>query len=428
MGLIILIVLTVSLLLSVPVGLALGVTALAGILFINPDFLILLPQKFLAGIDSFPLLAIPLFILAGSIMSYGGIARRIVDLSLVFVGKIPGGLGIVTIFSTAFFGAICGSSSAKTAAIGSVMLPELKRNKYPLDFSTGLFAAAGGGTTTVPPSMDLIIVGVVANISIGGLFAAGILPTVVNLLALFILTLYYAKKLDLPVAPKITVRQKLKICREGIFPVIMVLIILGGIYGGIFTPTEASAVAVIYGFLLSFFIYKELKLSDLTKALLTTASLTGVVLTVMAMAFIFSYVLTLDRLPHTIGEIIVRYANNWVVFVMLVNVVFLLLGMIMDALPAYVVLLPILVPVGTLLGMEPIHLGILIITNVGLGMITPPVGITLYVACGISKVPIESIIRPLLPFLLVLFLSLMVISYVPEITLFLPRIFGFLSG
>ncbi len=427
MGILVVVVLILTLLLSVPVGMALGVTAFIGILYINPGFLSLLPQKFLAGMDSFPLLAIPLFILAGSIMSYGGIARRIVDMSLVFVGRIPGGLGLVTIISTAFFGAICGSSSAKTAAIGSVMLPEMERNKYPSAFSTGLFAAAGGGTTTVPPSIDLIIVGVVANISIAGLFAAGILPTLVNMAALFILTWFYAKKLDLPLAPKISLQQKIKLCLDGFFPILMIVIILGGIYGGIFTPTEASAIAVVYGFILSFFVYKELKLPDIPKALLHTASLTGVVLLVMSMAVIFSYVLTLERIPHTIAQIIVQYADNWVIFVILVNVVFLTLGMIMDALPAYVVLLPILVPVGIELGMEPVHLGILIITNVGLGMITPPVGITLYVSCGISKIPVESIFKTLIPFLIALFISLIIISYIPEITLLLPRAFGYIN-
>jgi C4-dicarboxylate transporter DctM subunit len=429
MGLVILIVFFSTLLLSVPIGISLGITALAGLITISfdTDFFIFLPQKFIAGLDSFPLLAIPFFILAGAIMSYGGIARRIVDLALVFFGRIRGGLGIVVTISTFFFGAICGSGSAKTAAIGSVMFPEMKRNKYPPDFATALFASAGGASSLVPPSIDLIIIGVVANISVGGMFAAGILPSVVNAIALAALAYFMAKKLKLPLAPQIVWRQKLKIIRDGILPMLMIVIVLGGIYGGIFTPTEAAAVAVIYGFCLSFFIYKELKLPVLRKALLQTASLSGVVLIVLGTANMLSFVMTFDRIPHKIAEVITQYASNWIVFVLFVNIVFLILGMVMDALPAIIVLLPIIVPVAVSFGMEPIHLGILVEANVGLGMITPPVGICLYVACGISKIPLEKSIKMLLPFLLVLALTTLIISYVPDITLFLPRLLGFVT-
>jgi len=424
---VIIIVFIIALLLSVPIGIVLGVCALAGLMAISfdPSFFVFLPQKFMAGLDSFPLLAIPFFILAGTIMSYGGIARRIVDLTLVFFGGIRGGLGVVVTMSTFFFGAICGSGSAKTAAIGSVMFPELKRNKYPPDFATALFASAGGASSLVPPSIDLIIIGVVANISVGGMFAAGILPSVFIAGALVSLAYFYAKKLKLPIPPRIVWKEKLRIIRDGILPILMIAIVLGGIYGGIFTPTEAAAVAVVYGFCLSFFVYKELDLATLKKALLHTASLSGVVLIVLGTASMLSFVMTFERIPHQIAETIVQYAPNWILFVLLVNIVFLILGMVMDALPAIIVFLPIIVPVAVSLGMEPIHLGILVEANVGLGMITPPVGICLYVACGISGIPIEKSIKTLLPFLLVLALTVLVISYVPDITLFLPRLLGY---
>ncbi len=424
---VIIIVFILGLLLSVPIGIVLGVCALAGLMVISfdPSVLVFLPQKFMAGLDSFPLLAIPFFILAGTIMSYGGIARRIVDLALVFFGRIRGGLGIVVTMATFFFGAICGSGSAKTAAIGSVMFPELKRNKYPSDFATALFASAGGASSLVPPSIDLIIIGVVANISVGGLFAAGILPSVFIAGALVSLAYFYARKLNLAIPPKIAWSEKLRIIRDGILPILMIVIVLGGIYGGIFTPTEAAAVAVVYGFCLSFFVYKELNLAKLIKALLQTASLSGVVLIMLGTASMLSFVLTFERIPHQIAEIITQYASNWILFVLLVNIVFLVLGMVMDALPAIIVFLPIIVPVAVSLGMEPIHLGILVEANVGLGMITPPVGICLYVACGISKIPIEKSIKALLPFLVVLALAVLVISYVPDITLFLPRLLGY---
>jgi C4-dicarboxylate transporter DctM subunit len=427
MGLVILIVFCAALILSVPIGIALGVSALSGLMFISfdPDFLILLPQKFMSGLDSFPLLAIPLFILAGSIMSHGGIARRIVDLTLVFFGRIRGSLGIVVTISTFFFGAICGSGSAKTAAIGSVMFPEMKRNRYPSELATAIFAAAGGASSLVPPSIDLIVIGVVANISIGGLFAAGLLPSLLNMIALVLLVYFTAGKLDLPIAPKLPLNVKIRIIREGILPMTMIVIVLGGIYGGIFTPTEAAAVAVIYGFCLSFFVYKELKPADLKKALLQTASLSGVVLIMLGMASMISFVMTFERIPHQIAGAITQYAPNWVVFVLFINVIFIILGMVMDTLPAIIVLMPIIVPVGLSLGMNPIHLGILVEANVGLGMITPPVGICLYVACGISKTPLEKSIRTLVPFMLVLLTTLLIISYIPRITLFLPRLLGF---
>lgn len=427
MGLFILIVFFAALALSVPIGISLGVAALSGLMFISfdPELIILLPQKFMAGLDSFPMLAIPLFILAGAIMSRGGIARRIVDLALVFFGRIRGGLGIVVTVSTFFFGAICGSGSAKTAAIGSVMFPEMKRKGYPPDLATAIIASAGGASSLIPPSIDLIIIGVVANISIGGLFAAGILPSLVSLVALVVLVYFTAKKLDLPMGPKIPRRKKIEIIRDGIPPMFLVVIVLGGIYGGVFTPTEAAAVAVVYGFCLSFFVYKELKPADLKKSLLQTASLSGVVLIMLGTASMVSFVMTFERIPQQIAAAITQYASNWIIFVMFINVVFLILGMFMDALPAIIVLMPILVPVAASLGMDPLHLGILVEANVGLGMITPPVGICLYVACGISGISIEKSIRALMPFMLVMLIALLFISYVPQITLFLPRLLGY---
>jgi len=427
MGLIIIITFIVLLLLSVPIGITLAVTALAGLIVIapDPDFFILLPMKFTSGLDSFTLLTIPMFILAGAIMSQGGIARRIVDTAMVFFGRVRGGLGIVVTIATFFFGAICGSGSAKTAAIGSVMLAEMKRNKYPMDFATALFAAAGGASSLVPPSIDLIIIGVIAGISIPGIFAAGILPTVVNGIALVTLAYFIARKLNLPLLPKIALKKKIKILIDGILPMLMIVIVIGGIYGGIFTPTEASAIAVIYGFCLSFFVYRELTLDGLKKALLHTAGLTGVVLFVLGTASMFSFVLTFERIPYILADIIIKYASNWVVFLLFVNIVFLILGMVMDALPAIIVLMPIIVPVASQYGLDPIHLGILVEANVGLGMITPPVGICLFVACGISKIPIEKSIRMLIPFLIVLLGTLIIITYFPGITMFLPRLLGF---
>ena len=426
MGWIVAFTLIFSMVISVPVGMSLGIATFIGMLYVSPDVLIMMPQKFLYGLDSFPLLAIPLFVMAGQLMSSGGIAKRIIAMALIFVGRIYGGLAIVVIFSALLISGISGSPSANTAAIGSVAIPAMKRLKYPPEFATAVLAAAGGVSTLVPPAIDLIIIGVIANISIGGLFAAGIFPAIVNGVAIMIMAYYFSRKMNLPLADKTSFLVKIRILKDGILPILMIIIILGGIYGGIFTPTEAASVAVVYGFIVSFFIYKELKMEDLPTVLLNTAALSGVVLLVLATASMFSFILTFDRIPHAIAQFIVTYADNWILFIILVHIVFLMLGMIMDALPAIIVLMPIFVPVAVSLGMEPIHLGILVAANVGIGMITPPVGICLFVACGISKIPIESVVKPLLPFLVFLVLTLVIITMFPQITLFLPRLLGFI--
>lgn len=417
-----------SLALSVPIAVSLGLAAISGLFIIMPEGLILMPQKVVSGIDSFTLLAIPLFILAGTIMGRGGIARRIVSLALIFVGRVRGGLGFVVILSTMFFSGVCGSASADTAAIGSTTMPEMLRRKYPKEFATALLAASGATASIIPPSIDLIIIGVVSGISIGGLFAAGILPGIVNAIGLMALCYYYGHRLKLPIADRTTWVEKLKICQDGILAVFMPIIILGGILGGVFTPTEASAIAVVYGFVVSVFIYRELSFVELPNVLLEAAKLTGMVMLVLGMASAFSFVLAFERVPHQLAEFIVQYADNWIIFVVIVNIVFFLLGMIMDALPALIILMPILVPAGVELGMDPIHIGIFVAANVTISLFTPPVGVCLYVACGLSKLPIEAVFRPLLPFLGVLVVTLMIISYVPEVTLFIPRLLGYAVG
>ena len=325
MGIIVLFTLLICLLASVPIAISLGISAFIGMFILSPEFLVTMPQKVLSGMDSFTLLAIPLFIFAGTIMGHGGIAGRIVNMSLVLVGRVRGGLGMVVVFGTMFFSGVCGSASADTAAIGSITMPEMLKRKYPPPFATALLAAAGGTATIVPPSIDLIIIGVVASISIGGLFAAGFLPGLVNALALIGLVYYYGKKLDLPLLEPMSLREKVKVFTDGIFALLMPIIILGGILGGVFTPTEASSVAVVYGLAVSLFVYKELKIKDLHKVFLDACKLTGVVMLVLGMASAFSFLLAFERIPHEIADFIVEHSNNWVVFVIIVHVVFLIL-------------------------------------------------------------------------------------------------------
>ena len=425
MAIVVSLILLVALMSSVPIAIAIGMATMGALVILSPDFLVLVPQKILAGIDSFTLLAIPMFIFAGTVMGNGGIARRIVNLALIFVGQVRGGLGFVVIISTMFFSGVCGSASADTAAIGSTTMPEMLKRKYPPAFATALLAASGATASIIPPSIDLIIIGIVSGISIGGLFAAGILPGVVNALALMALCYFYAIRLNLPVTESTNWNEKKAVFKDGVLAVLMPVIILGGILGGVFTPTEASAVAVIYGLVVSIFIYRELLWNQVPAILLQSAKLTGIVMLVLGMASAFSFALAFERIPHLLAHFIVTYADNWIIFVLFVNILFFLLGMIMDALPAIIILMPILVPAGVALGMDPIHIGIFVAANVSMSLFTPPVGVCLYVACGLSKLPIEEVFKPLLPFMGVLLITLLTISYVPEITLFIPRLLGY---
>jgi C4-dicarboxylate transporter DctM subunit len=425
MAIVVSLILLVALLSSVPIAIAIGMATMGALAVLSPDFLVLVPQKIIAGVNSFTLLAIPMFIFAGTVMGNGGIARRIVNLALIFVGQVRGGLGFVVILSTMFFSGVCGSASADTAAIGSTTMPEMLKRKYPPAFATALLAASGATASIIPPSIDLIIIGIVSGISIGGLFAAGILPGIFNAMALMGLCYFYAIRLNLPVTAPTDWSEKRAVFKDGILAVLMPVIILGGILGGVFTPTEASAVAVIYGLVVSIFIYQELRWDQLPAILLQSAKLTGVVMLILGMASAFSFALAFERIPHMLAHFIVTYADNWVIFVLFVNVLFFLLGMIMDALPAIIILMPILVPAGVALGMDPIHIGIFVAANVSMSLFTPPVGVCLYVACGLSKIPIEEVFKPLLPFMGILLITLLTISYVPEITLFIPRLLGY---
>ena len=379
--------------------------------------------------DSFTLLAIPLFILAGSIMGHGGIARRIVNVSLVFVGRIKGGLGFVVIIATMFFSGVCGSASADTAAIGAVTLPEMLKRKYPPAFATALLAASGGTATLIPPSIDLIIIGVVAGISIGGLFAAGFLPGLVNALALMALTYYYGRKLDLPVMEPTTWSEKLRTLGDGILAILMPVIILGGILGGVFTPTEASAVAVFYGLIVSIFIYRELKLSHLPVVLLDACKLTGVVMLVLGMASAFSFVLAFERIPHEIAQFIVAHAETWIVFVIFVNILFLDPGH-GDGRPAGADHPDADPGAGrgrARHGPDPyrhLHRG----QRGAFPSSRRRSGSASMSPAASASYRSKAVVRPLIPFLLVLVATLLVISYVPDITLFLPRLLGYTDG
>jgi C4-dicarboxylate transporter DctM subunit len=427
MSIIILIAFLVLLAIGVPIAFAMGGAGLIGLL-LHPDGLLLLPsltEQIFNQLNSFPFLTIPLFIFAGSIMSEGGIAGRLMDVANMTIGRGRGGLGSAIVVAALFFHGISGSSSADTAAIGKVTLPGLRRQGYPAAFAAALLAAAGATSTLVPPSTDFILIGVVANISIAGLFAAGLIPACINALGLILLVIYTARrqgfgKLDEPFDLGAVSWAVFKAI-PGLF---MIVIILGGILGGVFTPTEASAVAVVYGIFLTVFVYRSLTVKRLLTMFIETIEIAGMVLTIIAMSAILSYALTIYQVPTALAAGVDAVTSSKIIFLLLVQILFFAIGTFVDTTPAILILMPILTPMAVARGVQPIHFGILVEVNIALGMAHPPAGNCLFTACAITKVPLEDVIRPLLPFIGVLIATMLVITYVEDFSMFLPRLLG----
>jgi C4-dicarboxylate transporter DctM subunit len=409
---------------GIPVAFALGITGMAGLYFSpgGSDLLAILPQEIFRSLSNFPMLTIPLFILAGTIMAQGGIGKRLTDFAEATVGRGKGGLGVSVIVSTMFFHGISGSTTADTAAITRVALPSLVKQGYPVTFATALIAASGATATLIPPTIDLIIIGVVANISIAGLFAAGVVPAIINGLALIAYVLYVSVKRNYGKVSRTSLLEMYRALIKAIPALAMIVIILGGILGGVFTPTEASAVAVAYALFVSIFVYRDLTLGNVPEIIRGTLELTGMVLLLIATGAVLSYSMSFNGVPGQIAAGLQKLASDKFVFVLLVQVIFFVVGMIMDATPALLVLMPILTPIAVDYGVQPIHFGILVEANVALHMAMPPAGLALYAACAVSRVPIETVVRPLLPMIVILTLTMLVITYVEHFSMWLPRL------
>jgi tripartite ATP-independent transporter DctM subunit len=412
-----------GILLGVDVAVAIGAAALIGFLLLGRDFSVLLADKFAEGLDSFPFLAIPLFILAGKIMSRGGIARQLVNVLLLAMGGLRGAMGPLTMLSTFVLSGVCGSASADTAAIGAVTIPEMRRRNYPMPFAAAVTAAAGATGHLLPPSIDLIVVGVVANLSIGALFLAGIIPALINLVSMIALTLAIALYRRMPAERESRQRWKQTLFKS-LPALFMPVIILGGIRAGFFTPTEAACAAVVYGALVSLFVYGELRLQELPVLMVEACQATGAVLFVLGMANALSFLFTFEQVPQAISAFISLHASGAFEFLLIVNVIFLGVGMVMDALPALIVLMPILVPLAERFGLNPIHFSIIVLANVGLSFIHPPAGLCLYISAGIARIDIWQATKAIIPFFLGLLALLIAIAVFPELTLWLPRRFG----
>jgi len=381
--------------------------------------------KLYSGIDTFPFLAIPLFILAGGLMEHGGISHRLVRLAKNLVGHIKGGLGFVVVVSEIFFSGISGSSIADASAIGSLLLPSMTRAGYSASRAAAIVAAATGMGMMIPPCLNMVVLGAVSNISIAGLFMGGFLPGLFMAVTLMVVIYVQSSRGILPAAVEArpSFREVLRSIRDSIIPLMMPVIIFGGIFAGIFTATEAASVATVYAFVVSVFIYKEIKGKDLYRILVDTAALTGVVCLLVGAATSFSWILATYQVPRMIGTFISSAPGGATVFLLLAIAVFLVFGMILDGLPAILIFFPILYPIALSVGLHPLHFGVLVIAVVGISIVAPPIGLCLVVICSLAKIKLTDTIRPMIPYTIILVVDLIVIAFWPWLILILPTIF-----
>lgn len=421
MAAVLFIVFGITLVIGMPIALTLAAGSVAAFAYDGAIPLFVAGQKLFASIDSFTLMAIPFFMLAGALMSSGGISKRLVGFANACVGWMPGGLGVVTIFSCMLFGALSGSPTATAAAIGSVMLPSLKEAGYDIKFSLSTIGAAGILGCIIPPSTVMINYAAVTEASIGQMFAGGLLPGIFLGVGMMCIAIWYGIKNKIP-KTKFSLRKLRTSFFNSIGALLMPVIILGGIYGGIFTPTESAAIACVYGFIVGIFIYKELPLKELRNVILSAATSSGMVMFIVATAGVFGYVMAREQIPTIAANFLINMSDNYIVFLLLVNVLLLIVGCFLETTAAILILAPILYPAIIAYGINPIHFGIVMCINLAIGMITPPLGVNLYVAAGLDNQPLETVInKHLFLYIGVMVAILLILTYVPEIILFLPN-------
>lgn len=410
--------LIITIALSIPIGITLGLSTAIAMYFTSDIPMLMLAQKSVTGLDSFPLLAIPFFILAGALMCGGGISRRLVNLAESLVGFITGGLAMVTVLACMFFAAISGSGPATVSAIGSFMIPSMKERKYDAGFAAAITAAAGTIGVIIPPSIPFVIYCVVAQCSIGDMFIAGIVPGIIIGIVLMLVCYCTAKKhryLSVSERPKFSTVWKA--FKEAFWALLVPVIILGGIYGGIFTPTEAAVVAVVYSVIIGKFVYKELDAKGIYDCLCTTGLINGATEFMIGLSMAFASYLAMAQIPAHIAGWLTSFAHNPIILMMIINVFLLVIGCFVDNIAAVIILTPILLPVVKMIGIDPIHFGLIITVNLACGFISPPYGINLFVASAISGESIESISKAILPPFLAMVFCLMLFTYFPVFTL-----------
>ncbi len=415
----------VLMLIGMPVAYALGLASLAGALWIDLPLDAVMIQL-ASGVNKFSLLAIPFFVLAGALMAEGGMSRRLVAFAGVLVGFMRGGLSLVNILASTFFGGISGSAVADTASIGSVLIPEMERKGYPRGFSTALTVSGSVQAILIPPSHNMVIYSMAAggSVSVAALFLAGLMPGLLLGAMLAVYCLFVARKNNFPRGDVIPLRQALKICLEAMWGLMTMVIILGGIMSGVFTANESASIAVIWSFFVTMFIYRDYKWRDLPKLVHRTVKTVTVVMILIGFAATFGYVMTLMQIPQKITTMFTSLTSNPYLILFYINIMLLILGTLMDMAPLILILTPILLPVVKTLGMDPVHFGIIIMVNLGIGLLTPPVGSVLFVGSAVGKIKIEALVKSMLPFFVLLLLLLGLVTYWPGLSLWLPRMMG----
>ena len=407
------IVFAILLLFNVPIAISLGASS-AVALFAGGMSQNMIPSNIFAATSKFVLLAIPFFILAGNIMDKAGISGKLIDLAQAMVGHKKGGLAMVCIIVSCFFAAISGSGPATVAALGMVVIPAMVKVGYKPAFAAALMATGGAIGVVIPPSITFVVYGAISNASIAALFMSGIVPGIMMGAALIGVAIWVTRKQDLEVLPKTNGKQKMKAFKDAFWGLMMPVIILGGIYGGIFTPTEAAAVSAVYGLVVGIFVYRSVGVKKFYQILVDTATQTGVIMFIIATASLFAWVITIDGIANKlIGLLGMIAGGNVIIYFIILNIVFLMAGCVLDATSAFYILTPIFLPVAIQMGIDPVHLGTVMVVNLAIGLVTPPVGVNLFVACGIGKITLKDISKEVLPFVIACLVVLMLVTYVP---------------
>ena len=421
-ALIIFVLLLALMLTGMPISISLGLTVLTFLFTMTSVPIESVALKLFTGIEKFEIMAIPFFILAGNFLTHGGVAKRMINFATSMVGHWHGGLALAGVLACALFAAVSGSSPATVVAIGSIILPAMVRQGYPKSFGAGVVTTSGALGILIPPSIVMVMYSVTTNTSVGALFMAGVVPGIMLAVLLGLTTWILAKKKDYPRMPKASWGERLQAFRKCFWGLLLIVIVMGGIYSGKFTPTEAAAMAAVYAFFIAVFVYKDLRLKQVAKVLLDSAAMSAMLLYIITNAVLFSFLMTSENIPQAMATWLTAQGLGKIAFLLVVNLLLLLAGNVMEPSSIVLIMAPILFPVAVSLGINPIHFGILIVVNMEVGMCHPPVGLNLYVASGIAKMGISELTVAVMPWLLTMLGFLAVITYVPQISLWLPNL------
>ncbi|MEO5346897.1 MAG: TRAP transporter large permease subunit [Magnetococcus sp. YQC-9] len=411
---------------GMPISIALGLTVLIYMFGLTNVPIEAVALKLFTGIERFEIMAIPFFVLAGNFLTHGGVARRMIRFATDMVGHLPGGLGLAGVLACALFAAISGSSPATVVAIGSILMPAMVRAGFPWEFGTGVISTSGALGILIPPSIVMVMYSVSTSTSVGAMFMAGVVPGIVLAIMLGLLTWFRAWRHNYPRQPKASWPERVAAFRDSVWGLSLIFVVMGGIYSGIFTPTEAAAISAVYSFFVAVFIYRDLKISDVPRVLLESANMSAMLLYIITNAILFSFLLTYENIPQTLSTWMLDQGFGPIMFLLAVNLLLILAGDFMEPSSIILIMAPLLYPVAMRLGVHPIHFGIILTVNMEIGMVTPPVGLNLYIASGITRRGLSEVTVACLPWMMVMVIFLLIVTYVPAISLWLPGVLGML--